>query len=433
MLQFRLSKFGERSSAPSTVNEMTGEFADNFREGIDVNLGVGYVNDKTIPVKEIVKAYEEIICNPLKYRSALNYGGGEGSLNLRKAIRNHYVKNNIGNLSQQELAEYSILIGADGATSILDSFADIIEPGYVITADPYYYIYTETLRRKGFDLLPVEEDDQGIRIDLIEKALSKIDIERISFFYIVTVNNPTATILSNDRRKKIVEISLKLSKKLKRKIPVLFDKAYEDIIHNPDVPKPISGLKYNTLGNVFEVGTLSKVIAPALRIGYIFSSSDVISSLLIQRTSDIGFSASLINQEIASWLLDNYIEIQKENVNFGYKEKAIAIKRLLITELGNYLSELRGGEAGFYFYLTLKKIETHKDSKFHKYLSRNTGVFEIDGSPEKLPRLIYVPGTMCSIGLQAKYQLRLSYGFEDIKVFVKAIAMIKEACEYAVS
>ena len=433
MLQFKLSKYGKRSSAPSAVNEMTGEFADNFREGIDVNLGVGYVNDKTIPLKEIAKAYEEIIHDPAKYRSALNYGGGEGSLNLRKAIRNYYIKNKIGTLTPQKLAECNILIGADGATSILDSFADIIEPGYVITADPFYYIYTETLRRKGFDLLLVEEDDQGIRIDLIEKALSEIDIERISFFYIVTVNNPTGTILSNDRRKKIVEISIELSKKLKRKIPVIFDKAYEDIIHNPDVPKPISGLIYNTLGNVFEVGTLSKVIAPALRIGYIITSDEEISGLLIQRTSDIGFSASLINQEIASWLIDNYIEIQKKNVNFGFKEKAKAIKHLLHTELGNYLTELRGGDAGFYFYLTLDGIETQENSKFFNFLARKTGIPEIDGVPDKLPRLIYVPGTICSSSLQAKYQLRLSYGFEDIKVFAKAIAMIKEACDFAIT
>lgn len=433
MLQFRLSKYGERSAAPSAVNEMTGEFADNFREGIDVNLGVGYVNDKTIPAKEIAKAYEAIIHDPLNYRSALNYGGGEGSKNLRDAIRNYYLKSKIGSLASQDLEKYDILIGADGATSILDSFADIIEPGYVITADPFYYIYTETLRRKGFDLLPVEEDDQGIRIDLLEQALSNIDIERISFFYIVTVNNPTGTILSNERRKKIVEISQKLSGELNRKIPVLFDKAYEDIIHNPNIPKTISGLKYNSLGNVFEIGTLSKVIAPALRIGYILSSDKEISRLLIQRTSDIGFSAPLINQEIAGWLLNNYIDIQRKNVNAGYKEKALALKRLLISELGNYLTEIRGGDAGFYFYLSFRGIETCENSKFYNFLARKTGIAEIDGIPDKLPRLIYVAGTICSESIDAKHQLRLSYGFEDIKSFAKATDLIRQACEYAVS
>ena len=55
MDQVKLSKYGYRSSIPSAINEMTEEFASDFREGIDINLGVGYVNDRTIPAKEIVK------------------------------------------------------------------------------------------------------------------------------------------------------------------------------------------------------------------------------------------------------------------------------------------------------------------------------------------------------------------------------------------
>jgi len=431
MMQFKLSTYGKRSSVPSAVNEMTGEFADNFREGIDINLGVGYVNDKTIPAKEIIKAYDQVIHNPEKYRNVLNYGGAEGSIALRNSIRNYYIRNNIGGLTERELTDYRILIGSDGATSILDSFADIIDPGYVITADPYYYIYTETLKRKGFDLLPIEEDDRGIRVDILKKTLRNIDIGKISFLYIVTVNNPTGTILSNERKKSIVEISISLSEKLKRKIPVIFDKAYEDIIHDAKVPLPISGLKYNTLDNVFELGTLSKVIAPALRIGYLIAKDNIICKLLIQRTSDIGFSASLLNQEIASWLLDHHIQIQKEKVNLGYRHKSLAIQKLLKSKLSKYLSDLRGGSAGFYFYLTLDRIETNGGSRFYKFLSRTTGDPAIDGDPVKLPRLIYVPGTVCSISNTAKYQLRLSYGFEDIAVFEKAIDLIREACEYS--
>ncbi len=430
-MDYRFSDLAKASLIPSAVNQLTAEFAEDFREGIDMNLGVGYVNDKTIPVAAIEQAFKEIAADPLKYRNALNYGGSDGSPNLRKSLINYYLNNNIGGLSEEDFDERKVLIGANGATSILDAFSDILQPGIVITADPYYYIYTETLERKGFRIVAVPEDNDGINIQLLEKELEKISAEEISFFYIVTVNNPTTVVLSNERREALVDIALRVSEKAKHYIPVLFDKAYEDIIHNPVVDNPVSALSFGTSNQVFEVGTLSKILAPALRIGYLIGPENKFAEVLTQRTSDIGFSSSLINQEIASWLLDNHIQYQKEAVNIGYQQKAHFIKDLFSKYLDNYLESFTGGDAAFYFYLTFKGIRTDKGSRFFNFLSRITGDPEVDGVPEKKPRLVYIPGTICSKSKKASFQLRLSYGFEEPEVFERAVKLMSEACKYA--
>lgn len=430
-MDYWLSNLAKNSLVPSAVNQLTAEFAEDFREGTDINLGVGYVNDKTIPFDAIKKAYSDIISHPEHYRSALNYGGADGSVNLRKSIKNYYLNYNIGGLNEKDFENRKILIGANGATSILDTLSDIIKPGLVITADPFYYIYTETLEKKDFSLLAIPEDEEGLNIHLLEEAIEKIDPEKISFFYIVTVNNPSTVILSNERRKAIVEIAKRLSVKANRIIPVIFDKAYEDIIHNPKLEKPVSGLKYDEINQVFELGTLSKLFAPALRIGYVIAPDTSIADILTQRTSDIGFSSSLINQEIASWLIDNYVYKQKDTVNQGYQKKAAFIKELFSEYLSEYIAEYSGGDAAFYFYITFKKIRTEKGSKFFKYLSRTTGNAEIDGRNEKLPRLIYIPGTICSKNEKAVRQLRISYGFEEPEIFERAVILMAEACRYS--
>ncbi|MFB6318129.1 aminotransferase class I/II-fold pyridoxal phosphate-dependent enzyme [Saccharicrinis sp. FJH54] len=430
-MDYPFSALAKASLIPSAINQLTAEFAADFREGTDINLGVGYVNDKTIPVEAIREAYDDIMAHPDHYRNALNYGGAEGSPNLRDAILTYYLKYHIGGLTGEDFSQRKILIGANGATSILDALSDMLKPGIVITADPYYYIYTETLERKGFRILAIPEDKEGLNPRALNEALKLVDPQEISFFYIVTVNNPTTVVLSNNRRKAIVELAQTLSKAINRRIPVIFDKAYEDIIHNPETEQPVSGLKFDSLQQVFEVGTLSKILAPALRIGYIICPDNDFTKILIQRTSDIGFSSPLINQEISGWLLRHYIHIQKVKVNKGYRDKARAIKQLFTLYLSDYIESFSGGDAAFYFYITFKAVRTDKGSPFFNFLSRITGDPEIDGEAQRNPRLVYIPGTICSKSEKAKYQLRLSYGFEEPEVFERAVKLMAEACKYA--
>lgn len=433
MYTFQLSDFGGKSQIPSPVNQMTASFSKDFRQGVDINLGVGYVNDETIPHRRLEECFRYVLAHTETYKNALNYGSADGSESLRNAIQNYYLRNSIGGVQKDLLNRKTICIGANGATSLLDSFAEILPRGIVVTAEPNYYIYTETLQRKGFEICAVPEDSQGIRIDELKKRLQTIDLKQLSFFYIVTVNNPSSIILGNDRRKEIVALATDISRKLGRKIPVIFDKAYEDIIFDTSIEKPLSGMLFDEDGLVFELGTLSKIIAPALRIGYAIADDSELMRVLIQKTSDIGFSAPLINEEMAARFLDCYIDEHALQVRAGYKQKSDALKMLIQKYLSAYLERFSGGQAGFYFYLTFSQIETHPDSLFFKFLSRKTGDSAVDGNPMN-PRLIYVPGCFCVSGnnsnSEGKRQLRISYGFEDIPVLERAILLMRDAAEY---
>lgn len=434
-----LSEYGRASSIPSPVNRLMTDFAIGFRDGRDINLGVGYVNEQTIPHQQIQLACERVLAQPKKYRASLNYGGAQGSPNLIESLRRFHIENRIGGITEQTLNSRDIVIGANGATSLLESITHLLPPGIVVTADPMYYIYCNDLERKGFSVIAIPEDDEGLDTELLKSKLAAFGDKReaIRFFYVVTVNNPTCTILSNNRKRELVDIVTRLSHEIGRKIPLFFDNAYSDLVHDSSVEPLESALCYDTLGIVYEVGTLSKILAPGLRIGYLIGSKGRFLDSIIQRTSDIGFSAPLINQEIASYLLDHSIEAQIEKVNSGYQQKAKQVKIWIAELLGDNLQECRGGSAGFYFYLTLANVATGSTSDFFKFLTRTTGWEDVDGpSDSQHPKVIYIPGEHCvhpngDMVEVGKQQLRISYGFEELPQIHAALKYMKSAIAYS--
>ena len=433
-----LSEYGKASSIPSPVNRMMTDFAIGFRDGYDINLGVGYVNENTIPRQRIQAACEAVLSHPEKYRASLNYGGAQGSPNLIESIRKFHVDNQIGGITEDIFNTRDIVIGASGATSLLESITHLLPAGIVVTADPMYYIYCNDLDRKGFTVIAIPEDNEGIQTDVLKTKLEVLGNrkESIQFFYVVTVNNPSCIILSNARKRELVEIVTGLSHERGQKIPIFFDNAYRDLVHNNAIEPLASALCYDELGIVYEIGTLSKILAPGLRIGYLIGPKGPFLDSIIQRTSDIGFSAPLINQEIASYLLDNGIEAQIERVNNAYRKKAKQVKAWIAELLNAEVQECRGGSAGFYYYLTFTNIATYTNSNFFRFLTRTSTIEAVDGpSLHPYPKVIYIPGEYCvhpggEVVEIGKRQLRISYGFEELPQIHAALKYMQLAIKY---
>jgi DNA-binding transcriptional MocR family regulator len=404
---------------------MMAAFTSTFRDGVDINLGVGFVNEQTIPAARLVEAMQAVAADTVTYRQAFNYGGASGTANLIGAIRRFLLRSRLGQLDAATLDRNRLIIGPCGATSLLDALADIVQPGIVITSDPMYYIYAEALERKGLEVLAVPEDGEGISLEALGRKLRALGdrAREISFFYLVTVNNPSCTILSNARRRALYQVAAALSRQQGRAIPIFFDLAYEWLLHDPAIEPFTSVLPFDDLGIAYEIGTLSKVIAPALRIGYLLGPDGPFMQAMIQRTSDVGFSAPPFVQEMAAYLLDHGIEEQLRNVNAGYRAKALAVRAAIDEHFGTLLADCRGGSAGFYFYLTMRGLETHPGSPFFRALTE---------AGDERPRVIYIPGEYCvhprgELAAVGRRQLRLSYGFESAGTIVRALALMREA------
>lgn len=438
-MRVHFSNYGQASTEPAPVSRMMADFAHGFRDGVDINLGVGYVNEETIPRAYLIEAMQAVARDGVKYRQAFNYGNPAGSANLIASIRRFLAGMRAGGLDEAAIARKVLAIGSCGATSLLDAWAELLAPGIVVTSDPMYYIYSDALQRKGFEILAVPEDAEGINLAALDRKLEALGsaVDRIAFFYVVTVNNPSCTVLSNARRRALLDAASALSRRQQRLVPIVYDLAYELLLHDPRAEPFVSALPQDELGIAYEIGTLSKVLAPALRVGYVLGPDGPLMNALVQKTSDSGFSAPLFVQEMASYLLDQRITEQLRAVNAGYREKAVAMREGIERHLGPFLEECRGGSAGFYYYLTFKDIPTHTSSPLFRYLTRTTGDAGIDG-PEanRLPRVIYIPGEYCvhprgDLAERGRRQLRLSYGFENTPRILRALALMQQAAEFA--
>ncbi len=434
---FELSEYGRRSSCPSPVNRMMAAFASDFRDGLDVNLGVGYVNEQTIPKESFVEALGEVCREPGAHRAAFNYGGPRGSSNLIAAAKRFLVRQH--GVSPAAAARNELIIGPSGATSLLQGIAAVLAPGIVVTTDPMYYIYCNFLERRGFEVVTVPEDAEGMCMEALERRIDALgaDVQCIRFVYAVTVSNPTCTILSNSRRLGLVDAVSRLSRRLGRRVPLVLDCAYEALIHDPSVAPPVSGLNADELGIVYEVGSLSKVLAPALRIGTMIGPDSAFLRAMVQHTSDVGFSAPMMTQEVAEIMLERHCDEQLRRVTAGYREKSRCVGEWLREMLGDAVVSCTGGQAGFYFYLTLRDVETSEGSPFFRFLTRTTGDPAIDGPDvARKARVIYIPGEYCvhprgPLAAVGRRQLRLSYGFEELRNIKRAVHHMREALEYA--
>ena len=101
-------------------------------------------------------------------------------------------------------------------------------------------------------------------------------------YTIPTVQNPTGTIMPEARRAELLKLSQQYG------VPIFEDDCYADLIWDGKRPLAIHAMSKN--GGVIHIGSFSKSIAPALRVGYIVAPWQMLSRMLALKT-DAGSGA----------------------------------------------------------------------------------------------------------------------------------------------
>jgi 2-aminoadipate transaminase len=155
----------------------------------------------------------------------------------------------------------------------------------IITEQDTYQGALNRLTRLGVNMVGIPLDENGMRMDALTAALAGLKAKGITPKYIYTiptVQNPTGTIMPEARRAELLKLSQQYG------VPVFEDDCYADLIWDGKRPPAIHAM--DQAGGVIHIGSFSKSIAPALRVGYIVAPWNVLSRMLALKT-DAGSGA----------------------------------------------------------------------------------------------------------------------------------------------
>ncbi len=169
----------------------------------------------------------------------------------------------------------------------------------VIIEEDCYQGSINRLTRLGVTPIGIPLDRDGMRIDALAAALGDLKRKGIRPKYIYTiptVQNPTGTILPVERRQDMLRLSAAHG------VPIFEDDCYADLIWSGERPPALHAMSER--GGVIHIGSFSKSIAPALRVGYIVAPWDVMSRTLALKTD--GGSGALEQMVLAEYCTANF-------------------------------------------------------------------------------------------------------------------------------
>lgn len=291
-------------------------------EGISMSLGGGIPDVRLVPAAALARAMRRVLArHPL---DVLSYGEPEGLSELRQALAG-MVAATRGVPAREE----NVLVTRGSQMAIDLAARTLLLPGDVIAVEALGYRPAwSALRAAGATIVPVPVDTRGIDVDALERLAKE---RRVRGVYVTPHHQyPTTVTLAPARRLRLLELASA------HRMFVLEDD-YDHEFHYEGRPVlPLASADAH--GVVVYVGTLSKVLAPGLRTGFVVAAEPLISRLAsVRRTTDRQ-GDRLLEWAIADLLEEGEIQRHIRRTKRIYGERRAHLANLLERHLGSVLS-----------------------------------------------------------------------------------------------
>jgi 2-aminoadipate transaminase len=200
------------------------------------------------------------------------------------------------------------------------------------------------LARLGVKTVGIPLDGDGMRVDAVAAALADLKRRGIRPKYIYTiptVQNPTGTILPPERRNELLKLSEDYG------VPIFEDDCYADLIWDGRRPPALHAMSRD--GRVIHIGSFSKSIAPALRVGYIVARQDILARMLALKT-DAGSGA--LEQMVLGEFCARHFAEHVPKLRRGLRAKLETLMEALAEQFGT-AAEFDDPKGGIFLWVKL--------------------------------------------------------------------------------
>src|SRR5580693_6254007 len=210
----------------------------------------------------------------------------QGLPELREQIATRLVQHGIA-------ASAAHIITTYGASQAFDLIARLLfAPGdAVLVEDPGYFVLFEQLRAHHLRLIPVPRRANGPDLEALEEACR---VHRPRAFFVQTLlHNPSGTSMDATRAHRLLSLAEQYG------FTVIEDDVYGDLYEGPAVRlAQIDGFRH-----VVHVGSFTKLIGPALRVGFVAAHPALIADLVQRKVLSV-LSGSTLTEAIVAEVLD---------------------------------------------------------------------------------------------------------------------------------
>jgi 2-aminoadipate transaminase len=232
-----------------------------------ISLAGGLPDTSTFPPDTFAAVAQRIASESCA--KALQYGPTEGLEETKDCIAEVMAAEGM------KVDAEDVLVTTGGQQVIDLVTKTLIDPGDVVVAEgPTYPGAVSVFTAYQADVVQIDMDSDGMRVDLLEETLDRLDREdrRPKFIYTVpSFQNPAGVTMSPPRRKRLVEVAHE------RELLVLEDNPYGLLRYEGDPPTPLLSLDGGIY--VMYLGTFSKILSPGIRLGWVVAPPPVLEKI----------------------------------------------------------------------------------------------------------------------------------------------------------
>ncbi|MFC2031529.1 PLP-dependent aminotransferase family protein [Chloroflexota bacterium] len=257
----------------------------------------------------------------------LQYGTSRGFLPLRELVAKE-----TGSRADQ-------IIMGQGSLSLLDlCIRLLVKPGdLVYTEEPTYDRTLTLLRRGGARVEGIPLEDDGPDMGLLEQRLGGGD-RPVLFYLIPDFQNPSGTVLSPEKRGRLVELARRFGFRIVEDVP------YRRLRYRGQEAPTLLEIAPD---RVIQMSSYSKLISPGLRVGYMVLPEDI-AAPMAEMAEDTYINASHLNQAIIyDFVQRGWLEPQLDELRALYRPRLDATLAALDANMAD-LATWRRPDGGFF-------------------------------------------------------------------------------------